>query len=65
MPSGSDSDGPRLGLSELSAETLAALQSVLTERAVAAEAAAADPFRCARRALRPGAARFRVCAQGA
>jgi hypothetical protein len=34
-----------VGLSALSAETLAALQSVLTERAAAAETAAADPFR--------------------
>jgi hypothetical protein len=43
--SSSDSDTPRLGLSELSADTLAALQSVLSERAAASEAAAADPFR--------------------
>jgi hypothetical protein len=41
----SDGGSPRVGLSALSAETLAALQSVLTERAAAAETAAADPFR--------------------
>ncbi len=59
--SDSDSDTPRLGLSELSADTLAALQSVLSERAAASEAAAADPFRrAAAHATASSAARRRA-----
>lgn len=62
---GSPPGSPRLGLSELSADTLAALQSMLRERAAAAETAAADPFRHAQprtpAGLQPPDARVFAC----